>query len=98
MARCRRRSGGAQRHRDRDVRADGAAHHLQAARGSWLRGGPACATVRCRGRVLEGRASSEDNEIVYARPPPNFPGGSRYRMCDDRGVPLKLAAQGALVR
>ena len=30
----------------------------------------------------------EDGEVVYARPPPNFPGGTKYRIYDDRGVPL----------
>ena len=29
-----------------------------------------------------------DNEIVYARPPPNFPGGRRFRNFDERGIPL----------
>jgi hypothetical protein len=38
------------------------------------------------GAFLKGKF--EDNEIVYARPPPNFPGGSQYRIFDDRGVPL----------
>ena len=30
----------------------------------------------------------EDGEVVYARPPPNFPDGTRYRIYDERGVPL----------
>eukprot|EP00966_Prymnesium_polylepis_P130738 3023916-Prymnesium_polylepis.1 len=33
--------GGAQRHRHRDVRADSAAHHLQASRGARVRDRPA---------------------------------------------------------
>ena len=52
-----------------------------------------CVTGRRRrqfdveGAYLKGKF--EDGEVVYARPPPNFPdGGSRYRRFDERGVPL----------
>ena len=38
------------------------------------------------GAYLKGKFA--DNEIVYARPPADFPGGTRYRTFDDRGVPL----------
>ena len=38
------------------------------------------------GAYLKGKF--EDGEVVYARPPPNFPGGARFRHFDDRGVPL----------
>jgi hypothetical protein len=41
------------------------------------------------GAYLKGKF--EDNEIGYAQPPPNSPGGSQYRIFDDRGetgVPL----------
>ena len=38
------------------------------------------------GAYLKGKF--EDGEVVYARPPPNFPGGTKYRIYDDRGVPL----------
>jgi hypothetical protein len=38
------------------------------------------------GAYLKGKFA--DNEVVYARPPADFPGGTRYRTFDDRGVPL----------
>ena len=38
------------------------------------------------GAYLKGKFG--EGEVVYARPPPDFPGGSKYRLYDDRGVPL----------
>mmetsp|Transcript_39476 Transcript_39476/g.84137 ORF Transcript_39476/g.84137 Transcript_39476/m.84137 type:complete len:172 (-) Transcript_39476:164-679(-) len=38
------------------------------------------------GAYLKGKFESDG--IVYARPPPNFPGGSHYRLFDERGVPM----------
>ena len=30
----------------------------------------------------------DDDQVLYARPPPDFPGGSKYRRFDERGVAL----------
>ena len=38
------------------------------------------------GAYLKGKF--EDGEVVYARPPPDFPGGHKYRHYTDAGVPL----------
>ena len=38
------------------------------------------------GAYLKGKFA--DNEVVYARPPADFPNGTRYRHYDDRGIPL----------
>ena len=38
------------------------------------------------GAYLKGQF--EADEVVYARPPPDFPNGTRYRIFDDRGVPM----------
>jgi hypothetical protein len=46
---------------------------------------------RCRHFDVEGaylKGKFEDGEVVYARPPPNFPGGTVYRLYDEREVPL----------
>jgi len=46
---------------------------------------------RCRQFDVEGaylKGKFENEEVVYARPPPNFPGGSVYRHFDDHEVPL----------
>ena len=42
------------------------------------------------GAYLKGKFG--EGEVVYARPPPDFPGGSKYRFYDDRGVPLVWVA------
>mmetsp|Transcript_9335 Transcript_9335/g.20359 ORF Transcript_9335/g.20359 Transcript_9335/m.20359 type:complete len:110 (-) Transcript_9335:278-607(-) len=45
----------------------------------------------CRQFDVEGahlKGTFENEEVVYARPPPNFPGGSVYHHFDDRGIPL----------
>ena len=46
---------------------------------------------RCRQFDVEGaylKGKFENDEVVYARPPPNFPGGTVYRLFDEREVPL----------
>ena len=46
---------------------------------------------RCRQFDVEGaylKGKFENGEVIYARPPPNFPGGTVYRLYDEREVPL----------
>ena len=51
----------------------------------------AVAGRRCRQFDVEGaylKGKFENEEVIYARPPPNFPGGTVYRLVDEREVPL----------